>query len=62
MSARGGFQVLYDRGEERRMFAVALKHAGCQTDDYLRPGVPAIIHRAPAGARPGATASCTTPD
>jgi len=24
------------------------------TDDYLRPGVPAIVHRALAGARPGA--------
>ena len=24
------------------------------TDDYLRPGVPAIVHRAVAGARPGA--------
>ena len=29
--ARGGFQLFYDRGEERRTFAVALKRAGYQT-------------------------------
>ena len=31
VGARGGFQVFYDRGEERRTFAVALKSAGYQS-------------------------------
>jgi peptidoglycan-N-acetylglucosamine deacetylase len=31
------------------------------TDDYLRPGVATIVHRALAGARPGAIIATASP-